>query len=278
VNGPTASDKGVLRPQEAARYIDLRRYRETGMLGQYVERYWSVRWNLPAGASYESVVIPHPCVNLSFMPVIGAELHGPGVAVSRHPLTGAGRVFGVKFRPGGFTAFSGVEAAALADWSARAAVMLGPEVDEVNAIVMSGNDTDAIRVVSRFLVERMPERPDPRYGRLLAVVRAMLEDRSITRVDQVAARFGLSPKTLQRWFQDFVGLGPKTLIRRYRIHDAADRLAEDPGVDLARLAAELGWSDQAHFTHDFKDLIGSPPAEYASQCASAGRELVKAHR
>jgi AraC-like DNA-binding protein len=143
---------------------------------------------------------------------------------------------------------------------------------------MSGNDTDAIRVVSRFLVDRMPERPDPRYGRLLAVVRAMLEDRSITRVDQVAARFGLSPKTLQRWFQDFVGLGPKALIRRYRLHDAADRLAEDPGADLARLAAELGWSDQAHFTHDFKDVIGSPPAEYASQCASAGRELVMAHR
>jgi AraC-like DNA-binding protein len=278
VNGPTASDKGVLRPQEAARYIDLRRYRETGLLGQYVERYWSVRWDLPEGASYESVVIPHPCVNLSFMPVIGAELHGPGLAVARHPLTGTGRVFGVKFRPGGFTAFSGIEAAALADWSARAAAMLGAEVDEVDAIVMSGNDTDAIRVVSRFLVDRMPERPDPRYGRLLAVVRAMLEDRSITRVDQVAARFRLSPKTLQRWFQDFVGLGPKALIRRYRLHDAADRLAEDPGADLARLAAELGWSDQAHFTHDFKDVIGSPPAEYAAQCASAGRELVIAHR
>jgi AraC-like DNA-binding protein len=278
VNGATASDKGLLRPQEAANFIDLRRYRETGLLGQYVERYWSVHWDLPEGTAYESVVIPHPCVNLSFMPVIGAELHGPGLAVSRHPLTGEGRVFGVKFRPGGFTAFSGVAAAALADWSAGAATVLGPEVNEVNTIVMGGSDTAAISVVSQFLAERLPERPDPRYGRLLAVVRAMLEDRSVTRVDQVAARFAMSPKTLQRLFQDYVGLGPKTLIRRYRLHDAADRLAEDAGADLARLAAELGWSDQAHFTHDFKDVIGSPPAEYASQCASAGRELVMAHR
>jgi AraC-like DNA-binding protein len=278
VNGATASDKGLLRPHEAARFIDLRRYRETGLLGQYVERYWSVRWDLPEGASYESVVIPHPCVNLSFMPVLGAEVHGPGIAVSRHPLTGGGRVFGVKFRPGGFTAFSGVEAAALADWSAGAAVVFGPEVDELNAIIMNGNDIDAIRVASRFLAGRMPERPDPRYGRALAVVKAMLEDRTITRVDEVAARFAMSPKTLQRLFQDYIGLGPKTLIRRYRIHDAADRLAEDAGADLARLAAELGWSDQAHFTHDFKDLIGFPPSEYAAQCATAGRELVAAHR
>ncbi|MEV3937456.1 helix-turn-helix domain-containing protein [Glycomyces sp. NPDC049804] len=278
MNGATASDKGLLRPHEAARFIDLRRYRETGLLGQYVERYWSVQWDLPEGASYESVVIPHPCVNLSFMPVLGAEVHGPGIAVSRHPLTGGGRVFGVKFRPGGFTAFSGVEAAALADWSAGAAVVFGPEVDELNAIIMNGNDIDAIRVASRFLAERMPERPDPRYGRALAVVKAMLEDRTITRVDEVAARFAMSPKTLQRLFQDYIGLGPKSLIRRYRIHDAADRLAEDAGADLARLAAELGWSDQAHFTHDFKDLIGFPPSEYAAQCATAGRELVVAHR
>lgn len=278
MNGATASDKGILRPHEAVRFIDLRRYRETGLLGQYVERYWSVRWDLPEGTAYESVVIPHPCVNLSFMPVIGAELHGPGIAVSRHPLTGRGRVFGVKFRPGGFTAFSGVKGAALADWSAGAATVFGAEADELNAIVMSGNDIDAIQVVSGFLAARMPEAPDRRYGRLLAAVKAMLEDREITRVDQVAARFFMSPKTLQRLFQDYIGLGPKTLIRRYRIHDAADRLAEDPGADLARLAAELGWSDQAHFTHDFKDQIGSPPAEYASQCASAGRELVLAHR
>jgi len=145
VNGATASDKGLLRPQEAVHFIDLRRYRETGLLGQYVERYWSVHWDLPDGASYESVVIPHPCVNLSFMPVLGAELHGPGIAVSRHPLTGRGRVFGVKFRPGGFTAFSGVEGAALADWSAGAATVFGPEVDELQAIVMSGGDIDAIR-------------------------------------------------------------------------------------------------------------------------------------
>jgi len=278
VTGPTASDKGILRPQEAVQYIDLRRYYETGPLGEYVERYWSVHWDLPEGASYESVVIPHPCVNLSFMPVLGAEVHGPGLAVSRHPLTGRGRVFGVKFRPGGFTAYGDVAAAALADWSAGAATVLGPEADELNAIVMNGTDAEAVQVVSRFLSARLPERPDPRYQRLLAVVSAMLEDRAITRVDQVAARFAMSPKTLQRLFQDYVGLGPKTLIRRYRLHDAADRLAEDPGADLARLAAELGWSDQAHFTHDFKDLIGSPPAEYAAQCASAGRELVIARR
>lgn len=275
---PTASDKGILRPQEAARHIDLRRYPVAGPLGRYVERYWAVHWDLPEGASYESVVIPHPCVNLSFMPVLGAEVHGPGLAVSRHPLHGTGRVFGAKFRPGGFTAFTGIGAAEFADWAAGAATVFGPGVDELNGIVMDGGDERAVGSVTRFLEARMPERADGRYEELLRIVATMLEDRGLTRVDQVAARFFMSPKTLQRMFQGYVGLGPKTILRRYRLHDAADRLAEDPGVDLARLGAELGWSDHAHFTHDFKDLIGYPPSEYAAQCATAARKLVAAHR
>jgi AraC-like DNA-binding protein len=278
MTGPTASDKGILRPQEAARHIDLRRYPVSGPLGRWVERFWAVHWDLPEGSSYESVVVPHPCVNLSFMPMLGAEVHGPGLAVSRHPLTGRGRVFGVKFRPGGFTAFTGIEAAAVADWVAGAATVFGPAVDELNDVVMGGGDEAAVEAVSRFLAARAPAGPDERYGELLRIVTAMLEDRSITRVDQVASRFFMSQKALQRLFQAYIGLGPKALICRYRLHDAADRLAADPGADLARLAAELGWSDQAHFTHDFKDLIGFPPSEYAAQCATTARELVMAHR
>lgn len=274
MEGHTANGKGLLRPQEAARHIDLRRYPVSGPFEVYAEWYWAVHWDLPPGTVYESVVIPHPCVNLSFMPVLGAEVHGPGTAVSRHPLSGSGRVFGVKFRPGGFSAFTGQGDTDFADWTVGASAVFGPEVEELNAIVLSGPDEDAVGVVTRFLSARMPERVDPRYGRLLEIVAAMLSDRAITKVEQVAARFATTPKSLQRLFQAYVGLGPKWLIRRYRLHDAADRLAEGGEVDLARLAVELGWSDQAHFTHDFKDVIGLPPAEYAAQCASAARELV----
>ncbi|GAA1679144.1 helix-turn-helix domain-containing protein [Glycomyces endophyticus] len=278
MHGPTTSDKGILRPQEAARHIDLRRYPIEGPLGRYVERFWAVHWDLPEGDSYESVVVPHPCVNLSFMPFLGAEVHGPGIAVSRHPLTGRGRVFGAKFRPGGFTAFTGIEAVEFADWVAGAATVFGAGIEELNETVLSGGDERAASAVTAFLEARMPAGPDERYEEVLTVVQALLEDRSITRVDQAAARFFMSPKSLQRLFHTYIGLGPKTLIRRYRLHDAADRLAADPHADLARLGAELGWSDQAHFTNDFKDLIGYPPSEYAAQCATTGRELVMAHR
>ncbi|WP_334071861.1 helix-turn-helix domain-containing protein [Burkholderia cepacia] len=55
---------------------------------------------------------------------------------------------------------------------------------------------------------------------------------------------------------------PKWVICRYRLHEAADKLAGGEAVDLAELAQALGYFDQAHFTRDFRKLVGKAPAEY----------------
>jgi AraC-like DNA-binding protein len=39
-------------------------------------------------------------------------------------------------------------------------------------------------------------------------------------------------------------------------------LADNQRLDLAGLALEFGYFDQAHFARDFKELVGQPPAEY----------------
>lgn len=123
-------------------------------------------------------------------------------------------------------------------------------------------------------MRRSPAQVDPRYDLLLRFVVDMLHDRTITRVDQVAQGFAVTPRSLQRLFHEYIGAGPKWLIRRFRLHDSADRLARDRDVDLARMAAELGWSDQAHFARDFKALVGQPPSAYAEACAATAGELV----
>ena len=87
-------------------------------------------------------------------------------------------------------------------------------------------------------------------------------DASFIRVEQVAAAADLSMRTLQRLFFDYVGVGPKWVLRRARLHEAATRAAAGTPVDWAELAVELGYSDQAHLTRDFTATIGKPPAAY----------------
>ena len=74
-------------------------------------------------------------------------------------------------------------------------------------------------------------------------------------------------RSLQRVFADYVGAGPKWVIQRCRLQDAAARVAVAVAIDWASLAAELGFADQAHLTRAFTATIGIPPATYARQAS-----------
>ena len=113
----------------------------------------------------------------------------------------------------------------------------------------------------------MAERPGADATALLLaeVVTELARNREITRVAQVAALANLSVRSLQRAFSDYVGAGPKWVVQRCRLQDAAARAAAAETVDWAGLADELGFADQAHLTRAFTATIGLSPAAYARQ-------------
>src|SRR5690606_17313279 len=108
----------------------------------------------------------------------------------------------------------------------------------------------------------LPE-PDDNIELINQIIDCVVADRRITRVDQLAAIFERTPRSLQRLFSQYVGVSPKWVIKRYRLHEAAEQLASGMGVDWPQMAQELGYFDQAHFIKDFKSIIGVTPAEYA---------------
>ncbi|MFN8418981.1 MAG: helix-turn-helix domain-containing protein [Anaerolineae bacterium] len=104
---------------------------------------------------------------------------------------------------------------------------------------------------------------DPTVAQINQIVDRISADRTITRVDDIADRLNISKRTLQRLFRQYVGVSPKWVIQHYRLHDAADQLANGESLDLSALALNLGYFDQAHFIKDFKAMVGSTPLEYA---------------
>jgi AraC-like DNA-binding protein len=85
-------------------------------------------------------------------------------------------------------------------------------------------------------------------------------------VDDITERFGLTARTLQRLFQRYVGVSPKWVLRRYRLHEAAAALAREQHRPWADVAADLGYFDQSHFIRDFTAAIGLTPGAYAQAC------------
>ena len=143
----------------------------------------------------------------------------------------------------------------------------------------AGDPTAHVRAVEGFLRERLPA-PDPRYELVASVAAEMLTAPPGTTVAKLAERHAVSQRTLQRLFRDYVGVGPKWVLKRYRMHEAAERIAAGEAASGAELAFELGYADQSHFIGDFRSQIGLSPGEYARACAeaSADREPVPAGR
>jgi AraC-like DNA-binding protein len=95
------------------------------------------------------------------------------------------------------------------------------------------------------------------------LVERMAIDHELVRAEQAAALLGCDLRTLQRLFRAYVGVSPKWVIQRYRLHEAAQQLADGAVAGMTELALRLGYFDQAHFIRDFKAVVGRAPGEHA---------------
>jgi transcriptional regulator GlxA family with amidase domain len=112
-----------------------------------------------------------------------------------------------------------------------------------------------------LLLSVLPAR-EPLASQAASLVDRIVADPALRRVDQLALAAGMTVRGVQRLFAEYVGVSPKWVMRRARLHEAARADSGEP-VDWAGLAADLGYADQAHLTRDFTATIGVPPTRYA---------------
>lgn len=266
-----ASTLGILNPQDGFSHFQLERREPCRELAPFVSRYWSTSWDLRERAPFAQEVLPHPCVNVVFEAERTA-VHGPAVARYVAELSGLGWVLGIKFTPAGFSAFARAPMTELADNFVPLADGLRCDSQRARELIALVRGRSGpwfhLAEVEAFLLEQAPQL-DPDLTLADRLVERAREDREIRRVEQLAEEAALSVRSLHRLFERYVGVGPKWIICRARVQEAAERVATGAKVDWAALAQELGYHDQSHLVRDFKEQIGFTPAAYAARCEEA---------
>jgi len=260
---PRVSMRGVLHPRASTRHYSLSRFQPGPGLGHLVQQLWVVEWDLVE--PFTAHVLPHPNVNLCVM-AGRSRISGTGRRVFVQRLEGAGRVVGVTFRPGAFRQLHDAPARSLTDRELPIPAVYDVDVTALEHAVLPVDVPAALDRMEELLLTRVPP-PDPVAALVAEIVDTVVADRSLGRVEQVAARFDLPVWRLQRLFAEHVGVTPKWVLMRARLHDATDAAGDGPQHDWARLAAELGYCDQAHLIRAFKAAIGMTPVQYARRSA-----------
>jgi AraC-like DNA-binding protein len=254
----------VLRQPAPAEGVTHQRFAPGPSLESFVQHFWTVTWDLRGKPPTKAETLPHPCVHLVFE---GARAVVTGVPRHRFErvLRGKGRVFAIKFRPAAFGPLLRGPLSKLSDRTVSLRTVFGSAGQALQERIQRELDPKRCVSLARdFLEPRLPEMPDE-IAQLRDLVERIAADPRLTRVDQLVELAGVERRTLQRRFSAAVGASPKWVIQRYRLHEAAERLAGPDAPDMASLAVELGYFDQSHFIRDFKATVGRSPARYRAQ-------------
>jgi AraC-like DNA-binding protein len=238
-------------------------YREFGPkreLHPYIACTWERR--VPAVEAPTARVLPDGCVDLVWR---GGELlvAGPDSESWLSGLCPEETVVGLRLRPGIAGSVLGLPASELRNQRPPVDRVWGALCSELNERVGDAEEPWRKReLLEGAIAKRLTagERPDPL---VLAATRRLGFPGS--RIGFLSDALGLSERQLLRRFNDAVGYGPKTLdrvLRFQRFRSRAQSVVRGDD-DLARVAADLGYSDQAHLSRDCMRLSGLTPTQLA---------------
>ncbi|MFD0694026.1 DUF6597 domain-containing transcriptional factor [Paenibacillus sp. GCM10027628] len=259
------SDKGILKAAAGMQKFSLMRYLPAPDLDPFIEHYWMVRWDLRGQPPYRQAILSYPNVNLAFEQEntsVFTGIYGVPKTTYTRLLQDEGVVLGVKFRPGGFYPFWQQPVSLLTGEILGIGDVFGVDAKAIEEQMFAQEDGEHMaRLAEQFLRERLPE-PDEQAELVNQIVQTAIENREITKVEDIVQLFGINKRTLQRLFSRYVGVSPKWVIQRFRLQEAAELMEKGGIPDWPKLSQDLGYYDQAHFIKSFKSMIGKSPEAY----------------
>jgi AraC-like DNA-binding protein len=224
---------------------------------------------MPPNGSSPIVVTPDGTIDLQWIDG-SLRVAGPDKEPHIETLPDAAMVIGFRFRPAAAASWLRVPARDLVDkrialedlWGSRAK-RLRDEIRQARA------DRDLVAALETALAQHVPRmRPDAPMRAAHAFIEAGPPP-GASLVPWLARSLGMSERTLRRRFEECYGYGPKTLDRILR-YQRFIKLSRTSRLATAAIAAEAGYSDQAHLVRESRRLSGFTPKDRRSAGHSAG--------
>ncbi|SFS19173.1 AraC-type DNA-binding protein [Dyella sp. OK004] len=246
-------------------------------LNALVERLWD--WDMPPAAHHLERVLPTPgaalIINLhenetrvyrddatrACIRSPAAVIGGPCLRSQIIDTAEQVRVMGVVFRPGGAHALTGEDHGVLIERDIGLEDMFGSSARQLRERLLHTPDpVQRLGVLERWLRERiyLPQL-DQAIGYALSVLH---REPRVARIGALVRDTGLSDYRFGRLFRRQIGMGPKRYARLLRFRMVVEEAHRVDTIDWSRVAADNGYSDQAHLVHEFREFAGMTPMAF----------------
>ncbi len=188
-----------------------------------------------------------------------AVVGGARVRFYVREISGPVRSVGVQLHPGAAELLFGVPADELAGRHTPLEDLWGRfAVEARDRLIEAGGPERQLDVLESLLAARLPTV----RGLHPAVAHALGRFTTTANVRQVVKESGYSHRRFIALFYRGIGLTPKLYCRILRFQGALKQVAANPAASLVDVALDEGYSDQAHFNREFRELAGVSPGEY----------------
>lgn len=253
---------GVLHQSQAQRNYQLRRY-FSDKLSTLVEQYWLVNWNLDSEHTHTQKNLPDPNPHL-FFDGTRLKLLGPVSKVYEYQMQNSGGIVGVKLAIGALAEIINIPMSELVDKELQPNSIL--QLDSCKIILQLqqvSTDEEAVEVLENNLSHLNRALSDKRKV-VENIFQQIKHNNRVHTVDELADEVNLSVRTIQRYCQQYIGLSPKWLLRKYRLHQMLTEI-EQGNSDIMSLVERLDYTDQAHLIKDMTQMLGVTPKQYLKQ-------------
>lgn len=272
-------DSVLLRCAHLGLNVRYEEYPPPDGLEAHVLSLWSFERPATEAGPIRHLIPPDGCVSVA----VAAHLHRPSevilvgahdrpLEVSIHP---GDRYWGIRFWPDAGAACLGLDAEA---WVGRSGVAMGwlPNTpDEVLHALQRGTTSDEVKHLLIQWARTQDWSTTPLDVAVRLAVLAIVAAKGTLSMKELPKVTGLSSRTMLRRFRAATGLTLKRYAKVRRFREAAARHYESPSTTWSRIAAEVGYSDHAHLTREFREIHGAAPSEVARLIARISHGTIR---
>lgn len=192
-------------------------------------------------------------------------VYGQTTRHTQHSSKGKFSTIGVYFYPNGFQSIFGIDANELTDKSIDIKLLDYTADILIDQLFNAHSNHNRIGILSAYFLKKMQRNKVSQRLQLLNSIFNIKTNGEMKTVKQIQNNLNISSRTLERLFNQSIGISPKLFLRITRFQSTLSKLRNARFGSLSEIAFTHNYADQSHFIREFKEFSGLSPKQFNSQ-------------